>query len=443
MNINFIEGKFILPRETEMTSDLLSELINTHQTTEGTRCQNMSDLYKGNHPILSQKAKAMYKPDNRLVVNFAKYITDTFNGYFMGTPVKVKHPSQKVQSYLNTFDAYNSINSVNMELSKLCDIYGHGYELLFMDEFANVGSTWIKPDEAFVVYDDSILHRPMYGVRYYINIDGDLEGSFSDKNTVYYFDSEYKVIDEQPHVFGDVPIIEYIENEERMGVFESVETLINAYDKTLSEKLNDVEYFADAYMKVIGKKLSSEDLKQLRDDRVINLYGGNLEKMIVDFMQKPNGDTTQENALDRLEKLIFHISMVANINDENFGNTSGESIKFKLQSMSNMANTKEEKFKSSFTKRYRMIAHVPTPGMGENDWLDIDYVFTRNVPDLYSSEAETAAKLTGITSKRTQLSTLSFVDDVDQEMEQIKKEQEEELTDDEFEERVEEETIEE
>lgn len=432
MNIMFRDGKFELPRDTEMTPTLLANLISKHKAIEHPRDKILEDLYKGKHQILKQKKKAMYKPDNRLVVNFAKYITDTFNGYFMGAPVQIKHPEERVQEYLNRLNAYNYLTSEQMELSKLCDIYGHAYELLFIDENSQVGITWVKPQQAFVVYDDSILHRPIFGVRYYQSNDGNLEGSFSDNQNVYYFNSEYKVYDITPHVFGEVPLIEYVENEERMGIFESVTTLIDAYDKTLSEKLNDVEYFADAYMKVIGKRIERDDLKQLRDDRIINLWGSNLDKLDVDFMQKPNGDSTQENALDRLEKLIFHISMVANINDENFGNTSGESIKFKLQSMSNLANTKEEKFKESMSKRYRMISRVPTPEMGENDWLKIEYFFTRNIPNLYSEEASTAATLTGITSRRTQLSTLSFVNNVDDEMEQIKKENEEELLDEDF-----------
>ncbi len=46
----------------------------------------------------------------------------------------------------------------------------------------------------------------------------------------------------KPHYYGDVPVIEYIENEERQALFEPIESLINAYDKALSEKANDVDY---------------------------------------------------------------------------------------------------------------------------------------------------------------------------------------------------------
>lgn len=58
-------------------------------------------------------------------------------------------------------------------------------------------------------------------------------------------------------------------------------------------------------------------MAHIRDDRIIN-FDGDTERLIVEFLQKPDGDTTQEHLIDRLEKLIFHISMVANISDENF-----------------------------------------------------------------------------------------------------------------------------
>lgn len=76
--------------------------------------------------------------------------------------------------------------------------------------------------------------------------------------------------------------------------------------------------------------LDEDELKHVRSDRVIN-FDGDGESVIVDFLQKPNGDTTQENLLDRLQNLIFLIAMVANISDENFGTSSGIAMAYKLQ----------------------------------------------------------------------------------------------------------------
>lgn len=85
-------------------------------------------------------------------------------------------------------------------------------------------------------------------------------------------------------------------------------------------------------MKVLGALVNDENLQQIRDNRIINFPGvlenGQIE---VDFLQKPDGDTTQEHLLDRLERLIFQISMVANISDESFGSSSGIALKYKLQ----------------------------------------------------------------------------------------------------------------
>ena len=48
-------------------------------------------------------------------------------------------------------------------------------------------------------------------------------------------------------------------------------TMINEYNEAISEKANDdVAYFADAYLKILGAKLTKEELASLRDNRIIN-----------------------------------------------------------------------------------------------------------------------------------------------------------------------------
>lgn len=199
-------------------------------------------------------------------------------------------------------------------------------------------------------------------------------------------------------------------------------TMIDAYNKAISEKANDVDYFADAYLKVLGAVLNEDEIKHIRDDRVIN-FDGDAEKLIVEFLQKPNGDTTQENLIDRLEKLIFQISMVANISDENFGTSSGIALKYKLWAMSSLAKTKERKFTSGMNRRYKLIFSNPVSGMKKNDWVKLQYHFTQNFPANVLEEAQTAAQLDGVVSKETQLKTLSIVDNVQDEIEKIEQEE--------------------
>ena len=412
---------------TVMTPGLLSEYITQHKTMVKERFKPLLDAYKNDYAILHQTKKAAYKPDNRIPVNFAKYIADTMNGFFMGIPIKTTHDNGAVSDFLEQFEQYNGVDDVNAELSKICCIFGRGYEVYYVDALERLCVRYLSPMNAFMIYDDSILEKPLFFVHYYKDADGVEKGSFSDADKVRWFTNRGSYVfsdEEKPHAFGDVPATEYIENAERMGIFESVLPMINAYNKALSEKANDVDYFADAYLKVLGAALSNEKLTELRDTRIINLEGDDAEKIVVEFLQKPNADTTQENLINRLERLIFQISMVANINDENFGTSSGIALKYKLQSMSNLAKTKERKFTAGMNRRYRLIFSNPlASGQGapisREDWVGIRYKFTMNIPANLLEESQIVGNLNGLVSQETQLSVLSIVDNAKQEIERM------------------------
>ena len=416
-----------LDASTEFSTKLIQELIAEHKEYIEAY-KELKDFYTGNHAILKQKAKDKYKPDNRLVVNFAKYIVDTFNGYFIGNPVSLFHENKTVNDYLAYIDGYNDQSDNNAELSKICSIYGHGFELVFNDENSEIGITYMTPIDGFVVYDNTIQNKPLFACHYGLNDDDEEVGYFYTKEAVYQFatvSGAYTIVEETPNVFGDIPMIEYLENEERQSIFENVKTLINAFNKALSEKANDVEYYADAYLKVLGAEIDEKTLQTLRDTRIINVSGD--DTLTVEFMTKPSADGTQENLLERLQKLIFEISMVANISDENFGDSSGISLRYKLQSMDNLAKSKERKFQSGMSRRYRLISNYPTSKIGENEWVNIQYKFTRNVPANLAEEADIAQTLSGIVSEETQVSVLSIVQNAKEEVQ--RKNEEIETTD--------------
>ena len=189
-----------------------------------------------------------------------------------------------------------------------------------------------------------------------------------------------------------------------------------------------MDYFADAYMKILGPKIKEDDMPYIRRNRIINFENGDDGSPMpeVDFIGKPNADTTQENLIDRLERLIFQISMVANISDENFGTSSGIALRYKLQSMNNLFKQKERKFTSGMNRRYKLIFSNPISqvhGVKKNDWIDIKYQFTPNYPANLSEEADIASKLEGVVSDETKLKVLSIVDNVKEEIERIKKDQ--------------------
>ena len=421
---------FRLPKDTVMTRELLQELIQDHKNYVRRDSKPLQDAYENKYEIFQYEAKPAYKPDNRIAVNFAKYITDTFNGFFIGIPVMVTSDDEAVQAYIDTLNDVNDVDNNNAEISKLTDICGASFEMYYNKSDGETGITYLSDLEAFMVTDDSILERPMYFVRYYTDAKGVERGSFSDNEVVQHFYMSNGIYhwDQEPHYhgFGDVPAVEYISNTERMGLFESAMPAINAYNKALSEKANDIDYFADAYLKVLGAYVDEEDTIHIRSSRVINFDGDSDTLPQVEFMEKPSDDASQEHLLDRLKTDIFLTSMVANISDENFaGQASGVALRYKLEAMSNLFTSKARRFTSAMKDRYRIIFSNPVAQqhkVNKDAWQTIDIKFTANYPANFENEAEVAKNLEGIVSKETQLKVLSIVDDIQAEVDKIEQE---------------------
>ena len=410
--------------DEELTHEQLLEYIKQHQA-QVPRFNELWNQYTSRPPILDFPDKEEYKPDNRLVANFGKYIVDTFNGYFTGIPVKVSHEKENVNEAINYFWRHNDMDDTFSELSKLTSIYGVSYLYVWQDEESNTRVTYNSPFDMFVVYDDTVARNIKYGVRYKYDEDNILTGTLFTQSEVITFSND-AYGDTEPHYYPIVPIIEFVENDEQQSLIRPVESLINAYNKALSEKSNDVEYFSDAYMKILGAELDTETIQNIRDNRIINMDGDDAQKIVVEFMNKPDGDVTQENLLNRIESLIYHLAMVANINDESFGNASGVSLEFKLQPMKNLSGMKERKFTKGLNNLFKCFTALPTnvPASDRDSWVEVEYRFIRNIPRNIQDEAETARNLEGVVSKELQLSTLSIVDDVQTEIERMEAERE-------------------
>ncbi len=420
------------PKEEPITNTVVTKFMVKHKL-EVARYEYLKNMYLGIMDIDYADPKEPWKPDNRLSVNFTKYIVDTFSGYFNGIPIKKTHKDKEILKKLQEFDNLNDMEDEESELAKMACIYGRAFELLYQDEDTQTNVIYNNPENMFMVYDDTIKQEPLFAVRYGYDDDFKLYGEVYTKDTIYALNGTpgfYNMTEQRPNPFDDLPVVEFYFNEERMSIFESVVSLVNAYNKAISEKANDVDYFSDQYLAFMGAEIDEEDAKNIRDNRLINYYdknqnnqSGSASKVDVKFLEKPDSDSQTENLLDRLTKLIFQTTMVANISDESFGSSSGVSLAYKLQAMSNLALSFQRKFQSSLNSRYKLFCELSTNVSNKDAWKDIEYTFTRNEPKDIKEQADTANVLMGITSQETALSVISVIPDVQAEMEKIKKEE--------------------
>lgn len=413
-------------KDKEITMDLVQDYIKKHEE----RLQRyiyLENLYEGFHNVFMLPEKEHWKPDNRLAVNFPKFITDVFLGFTYGIPVKKNHKDKTVNDAIAEFDKNNSMPDHDFEMAKNTCKYGHAFEYFYQDEERKTRVSRNTPKELFIVYENSLKKSAMFAVRYGVKDDGSTKyGEVITKDKIRDFEGSKFVDEERDNPYGKINVVEWIMNEERMSLYECVSGMTEIFNKTIGEKANDVDAFAEAYLAILGAELDEDGVARIRDDRIINLYGtDNAKDILVQFLTKPTADGTQENLLDRLERLMHKISMVPDINNESFGNASGVALEYKLQPLDNLANSMDRKVLKSMRKRYKLFCTLANNVSNKDAWADIEFSSARNLPKNVLEESQTAQNLEGIVSKETQLSVLSIIPDVAAELKKIEKEQKE------------------
>ncbi len=156
-----------------------------------------------------------------------------------------------------------------------------------------------------------------------------------------------------------------------------------------------------------------------------------------EWLIKNINDTATENYKNRIDRDIHKFAMVPPMTDENFaGNVSGEAMKYKLLGLETLTGFKEQYFRLGLARRHELIANtlsykkqVVDRNIPAYDYTVITPVFTRNIPKNNKDLVEMFNKLAEDVSLETRLTLLSdIVPDPKVEMEKLKKESQQETT---------------
>lgn len=394
------------------------------------------DYYLGRHRILGETKKDSTAPNNRIVSNMAKYITDTATGYFLGQPVIYNSENEEFLQLLQDIFDYNDEQDHNMELGKQCSICGSCFEMLYLDEEAQVRFAKVSPSDLIMIYEtDSGHQQPMAAIRTTVSWDKDRnlirKVEFWDDHQVLRFRSfnhGYLRLEAiEPHYWQDVPFVEYINNEERTGDFEGVITEIDAYNKVQSNTANYFQYNDDALLKItkLGD-VSSQDVRDMREKGAVILDDGG----DVQWLLKTVDDTALENYKNRLREDIHTMANVPHLCDESFGgNLSGVAIAYKLWGLEQMCAMKERKFKKGLQRRIELITNILNLQGHHFGYRDITPKFRRNMPENDLETAQIVTMLANDLSRETRLQMIPWVENVQDEIDRLEEEKEKDTED--------------
>jgi SPP1 family phage portal protein len=332
------------------------------------------------------------------------------------------------------FKLRNNIEDVDGETGKMMSICGYGARLMYINTDGQESVLNVDPWECIFIYDGT-TSQLQYALRYY-PIYKVVEGNTIEKYKVEWYDNEYREVylqqsadryeivqeETKPHLFDYVPLIEFPNNQERIGDFEKVAPLIDAYDKTMSDAQNEIEEFRMAYL--IFKGLVP-DAKMIRDARQSGAFGLPDIDMDMSFLTKNISDVLIENHKKTLNDNIYKFSKTVDMSAENFSGAamSGEARKWKLLGLENKAITKERKFTGALINQFKVLVSAWRKKGIDIEPTDVYWEFKRNLPVELSMEAKTTSELMGKVSEETRLSLLSFIDDPKWEIEKMAAEQ--------------------
>lgn len=394
------------------------------------------EYYKGKHRILEKRKRNSMDPNNRLVTNMARYITDTAVGYFVGQPVVYQSRNEEyLQTVQDIFD-YNDEQDHNMELAKRCSIDGSCFEMLYMDEDAKIRMARVPAQNGILICEtDSGFSTPMAMIRTIVSRDRHdnliRKVEFWNAYMVMRFRSVnggYLNLEAaEEHYWQDVPFVEYINNEERIGDFEGVITEIDAYNLVQSNTANYFQSNDDAILKISKMgDVTEEEIQEMREKQAVILEdGGDL-----DWLLKTVDDTALENYKNRLREDIHTMANVPHMCDESFGgNLSGVAISYKLWGLEQMCSIKERKFKKGLQRRIELITNILHVMGHSYDYRDIVPKFRRNRPENDLETAQIVTMLANDLSRETRLQMIPAVENVSEELERLEKEKDQEMED--------------
>lgn len=424
--------------ETNLNAELIYKLIRKH-ANEREDLSKLKRYYIGEHSILEHKRRNPNAPNFKTVANHAKDIADTATGYFLGSPIVYNNTGESdLEPLLVAFDNAE-IDQVDTQNALNMAIYGRAYEYIYVKEGLNeLDSASLDVENTFIVYDDSIERRPLFAV-YYYEVKDDSKDTKTYQAEVFTQNLHYhivlhdssgsyvKKVDVEPHHLGQIPIIEYKNNNFAIGDYEQQISLIDAYNSLMGNRVNDKEQAIESILVLYGAQLGDTPEETHKAMTILN-EEGLLELPMdakADFLKNLLDEGATEILRKALKEDIYTFSHVPNLTDENFaGNSSGVAMEFKLLGLEMITKTKEANYKRGIRQRIAIFAHYLGMQQIALEAHSIVPQFSRGLPKNLLELSQVINNLEGKVSLRQLISLLPFVEDPDAELEELEEEKE-------------------
>lgn len=245
------------------------------------------------------------------------------------------------------------------------------------------------------------------GISYYEMFSGAAEGEMT---------ADYR------HNWGEVPFIPFFNNNVHTDDLKNIKKLVDVYDKVYSGFINDLDDVQEIILVLSGyggTELNGflQDLKKYKTIKLDEDDGNaGVSTLSIEIPTE-----ARKTVLDITRRAIFEQGQGFDPQPENFGNQSGEALKFMYSLLEMKVGLMETEFRSGFAKLVRAMCrccNIPC--------TTVNQTWTRTRIKNDTELSEICKNSVGIVSRKTILANHPFVENVQKELKQLEAEEKEE-----------------
>lgn len=396
------------------------------------------EYVKGRQPILDREKQIRPEINEKIVDNMASEILEFKLGYEFGSPISyVQRARKDIKSRNALFSFFkklftsdeskkedlrvSAINEMMVEeckaakdlmLAKDVKTCGVGYRLILPKKIKIGVSVFdllvLNPMNTFVVYSNDAYREPILGVSYFPHRDGSV--TFGCYTKTSYFKIEMGItkgfedwFEEKPNTVGMVPIIEYINDYDRMGCFERVIPLMDALNTIDSDRVNDIAQHVQNILWGDNVALDTEQYKKLRDDGMILTKSEQGRTATLKYLESVLNQSENQTLVDYVKQQILDITNTPSRSELSGGSTgSATNMSTGWMAAETDAKEKEQIWSASERRETAIILKIIKDSnevdtdIAELNLSDIEIKFSRSRTYDLATKCNSLSALIGI-----------------------------------------------
>lgn len=284
--------------------------------------------YKGDQPILYRHKLTNEDITNKIVENHAYEIVQFKVGQTYGEPIqfisrKDDETINKAVDILNDFMADANKQEKDIKAGEWQSATGTSFKAV-QPKNGDVPFRIVAPTplNTYAIYNESTEEQILV-VQELKDEDGNwYKMAFSDTMSFRIVDS--KVAETKLHTYGEIPIVEFPNNHERISDIELVIGMLDAINNMQSNRMDGIQQFVEYWVKFVNCEIDEENFKKMKENHALVVKSMNKDnKPDVDIMTQELNQTQCQVAKDDLWDNTLSILAIPTKQSNTGGDTQG------------------------------------------------------------------------------------------------------------------------